>query len=157
MRRRSTFALAAVLGCAGPTDPPVGPLVGRWISATEALRPAGSHQYSLEFGAGGRFTAEVRSYGLYPGQAPADLSAYSRMVGGYRTAGGRLTFAPDTLVEWDRFYGAQTAPTVRTPYPYGGPYDDARYAVTGGVLTLRYLSYPADAPVETARQFRRAD
>ena len=105
----------------------------------------------------GRFTAEVRSYGVYAGQSASDLSAYSRTIGAYQASDGQLTFPPDTLVEWDRFYGAAATPSVRTPYPYTGYYDATRYTVASGVLTLQYLSYPADAPVETTQQFHRVE
>lgn len=52
---------------------------------------------------------------------------------------------------------AASAPFVRSPYPYTGFYDDARFTVADGVLMLRHLSYPADAPVETTQRYRRAE
>jgi hypothetical protein len=92
---------------------------------------------------------------LYPGQRASDLSAYSRTVGTFAVAGDRLSFDPDSLVSWDRFYGAASPETVQSPYPYGGLYDDARFRLAPWVLTLDYTTYPADAPVPTRRTFRR--
>ena len=113
---------------------------------------------SLVFTTSGRYVSETRSYGLYAAQGAQELSAYQRMTGTYRVvADTTLALAPDSLIMWDRFYGATSPATVQTPYPsYSGPSDAIHFAVTGDQLTLRSLTYPADAPVPTTQTFRRA-
>jgi hypothetical protein len=150
-------ASALAVSCGSPTEPPHHELVGRWITAPEDLRPSGWHQYHLRFSANGRFTSEVRSFGLISGQRRDGLSAYSRTEGTFRTEGDQLIFRPERLVWWDAFYGLDSPEHVQEPYPYTGFYDGTRYVVANGRLTLHYLSYPADAPVPTAKTYFRAN
>ena len=86
--------------------------------------------------------------------APLASSA-SRLVGAYRTTGDRLVPVADSLLWWDRFSGPDTTPRVELRPAGGSPYDGARFRLAAGVLTLEYLSYPADAPVRTVQAFRR--
>lgn len=158
MRTLSLVVAAAVLllaGCSSLTAPGADELVGSWTTARESLHPAGSLEHRLDLGRDLRFVAEFRSYGVYPGQGPDQLSAYSRTSGSYRVGGNRLVLRPDTLVTFDSFYG-RAEPTRTTPYPYTGLYDHATFEVSGDQLTLTYLSYPADAPVTTRQRLRRA-
>jgi hypothetical protein len=155
--RAAALVLVVGAACRDTTAPGARPLVGRWATDAEPHLPSGTFQSSLTFRRNGRFAAEVRMYGIYPGQPARELSAYTRTLGAYRVEGERLTFAADSVVTWDRFYGAGSRPQVRTPHPYGVVYDDARYAISGRELTLHYLSYPLDAPEPTTARFRRAD
>jgi hypothetical protein len=157
---RSFFLSAAsalLLGCTAPTDPAYRELVGHWITAPEDLRPSGWHQYHLTFSANGRFTTEVRSFGLISGQRGDGLSAYYRTEGTFVTEGDRLIFQPIRSVWWDAFYGINSPVHVEEPHPHTGFYDGAHYVVASGRLTLRYLSYPADAPVPTTQIYLRAN
>jgi hypothetical protein len=149
-------ALVGTLGCSTLTDVDApAQLVGTWQSPLAALSPAGAMQTTLRFGADGEFVADVRSYGLYPGQTAGELSAYSHVTGTYATAGDALLIEPTELAWWDRFYGPESPEQVVAPYPYGDIYDQATYQVRGEVLTLQYITYPADAPEPTTAIFRR--
>jgi hypothetical protein len=97
----------------------------------------------------------VRSFGLLPGQRPNDLSAYSRTEGLFRVEGDRLHLSPTRLVTWDGFYGLTSPERVERLNPEGSFVDNARFSIRLNRLTLYYLSYPADAPVETTRTFLR--
>lgn len=44
---------------------------------------------------------------------------------------------------------------VIQPYPYGSVFDSTRFEIVGERLTLRYLSYPFDAPVATTLELTR--
>lgn len=148
--------IPAFLACSNSTEPlPADSLLGQWHTEPVQLNPAGSHQYHLTFSARGTFAAEVRTYGLYPKQRPDELSAYVRTSGTFTFADDQLSFKPASTVTWDRFYGADSPSIVQTPSPYQSIYDDARYRVDGGILTLDYITYPADAPVPTRKVFRR--
>jgi len=151
---RQLFRFAVILfvmtGCEDATAPTArGDLVGTWARAPESLAPSGWYQVRMTFTPSGTFTADVRSHGVYPGQPRDELSSYGRTEGTYRTEGDRLIVTPRRLVTWDRFYGSSTPEVVQDPYPYTGYLDDMRYAIRERTLTLRYTSYPADAPVPT--------
>lgn len=156
IRQGTIFAVTAVVltGCESSTSPDASILEGRWATARDALSPAGSHQGFLTF-AGTAFVLEVRSFGVYGGQGANDLSAYSRTEGTFRVEGDRLHFSPTRVVTWDRFFGVDSPERVESPYPWGSLFDDARFTVRFTRLTLRYVIYPADAPVETSRIYRR--
>jgi hypothetical protein len=157
MRARSSLPVllcALLASCSAPVEPVSGGFVGDWATEREALSPAGTHENLLSMGADGRFAAESRMYGAYPGQPADRLSASSRTEGSYRAEDGRLRFEPESLTTFDTFEG-RAMTTVHRPYPYGGVYEGAKYEVDGDRLTLTYLTYPADAPVETRRTFRR--
>jgi hypothetical protein len=149
--------LVLLAACASPTDQGRSPLVGRWATAPEDLSPSGWHQYHMTFAAEGAFALEVRSYGVYAGQPHDELSAYSRTEGSYRVDGERLVFEPQRLVWWDRFYGVASPEHVEDSYPYGSLFNAATYVVRDNQLTLRYVSYPADAPVPTSMVFIRVE
>ncbi len=158
MRARSSLLVlvcAVLASCSALVDPVSGGFVGDWATEREALSPTGSHENLLSLGSDGRFVAESRMYGVYPGQPADQLAASSRTEGSYRAEDGRLHFQPESLTTFDTFEG-RAKTTVHRPYPYGGVYEGAEFEVDGDRLTLTYLTYPADAPVETRRTFRRA-
>jgi len=148
--------LSLLASCKSSTAPEAEILHGHWRTEFEALSPAGSMQYHLILGPGRRFSAEVRSYGLYSTHAAADLSAFARHEGKFRVEGSRIIFQPEILVSWDSFHGV-AHPTVTKPSPYQTLYDEATFAVGPDHLTLHYFSYPADAAVATQQTFRRAE
>ena len=143
----------AGLACSSPLEMPTG-VVGHWVTAPEDLSPRGWHQYHLTFASTGSYRSEVRSYGLYPEQAAADLSAFSREEGRFRVEGDRLVMEADRLVVWDRFDGADSPERVHEPYPYGrAPFDGARFEIGDDRLILVYITYPADGPVPAMKQY----
>jgi len=157
---RFAFAMlaATLLACSDPAAPQPGSLIGHWLTEPQPLLPSGSHQYSLRYGADGRYTSEVRSYGLYAGQAATDLSAYVQLTGTFRAEAGRIAYATERIVRWDHFYGPESAPVVQEPAGAPPrPDDGTQYEIRGDRLTLHYLSYPLDAPVPTTQVYFRAD
>jgi hypothetical protein len=146
---RLAICLFLVMGCEDATATRArSDLVGTWARAPEDLSPNGWYQVRMTFAPSGTFTEDVRSHGVYPGQPRDELSSYVLIEGTYRTEGDRLIVTPRRMVTWDRFYGS-SSPEVREPYPYTDYLDDMRYGIQGEELTLRYTSYPADAPVPT--------
>ena len=152
----SSFAPAVLLLLYGCTTEPSAQLLGTWESAAEGLDPAGWHQTRLTFGPNGMFASDVRSYGVYGGQGDNDLSSYSRIEGDYEVEGNQLIFHSRRLILWDRFHGPNAQEQVEEPYSIT-LFDDAHYTIQGDHLHLQYLSYPADAPIETSREFLRVD
>ena len=154
---RSTLMafVALVLGsCEPTTSPPKSPLAGRWATALEALKPQGSYRTFLTFD-GTVFVSEVRNYGLYAGQQPHDLSAYSRIEGTAIVEGDSLQLLATRLVTWDTFFGPNPPERVDIPTHHGASANRAHFSIEGNRLTLDYFSYPADAPVPTSRTYWR--
>jgi hypothetical protein len=159
----SLAAIAVLAGISGCRESAGGPatvmsateLVGRWIGSRDDLAPDGWHQSTLTFSIDGRFVWESRMNGLYGGQRRDDLSAFTRAEGTYRIDGDHLIFEPQRLVWWDRFYGAASPEHVEEPYPWSGLFDGATYSVRGDHLEMRFVVYPADAPVPQVAEYTR--
>ena len=130
------------------------PLAGRWATASEALNPRGSYQSFLTF-EDTTFVSEVRNYGLYAGQHPNELSAYSRFEGTFLVEGDSLQLSATHLVTWDGFFGPNPAERTELPPSQGPASSRAHFAIDQDRLTLRYYSYPADGPVATSRTYWR--
>jgi hypothetical protein len=154
-RRSLILLLVLTSGCLSGTAPDAQLLHGEWITDVVGLSPSGSMQYHLALRPDGHFSLEIRSYGVYAGQAPAVLSAFSRHEGQFDVDGARLRFRPEKFIGWDSFQGV-AEPTVQSPSPYSRLFDDATFRVRRDRLVLHYLTYPADAPVPTQMRFRRS-
>lgn len=122
----AVFALLA-LGCMSPTETDLTPearqLVGTWQSVRENLNvvgaggvvlQTGSYHITLTFSANGDVGVDSRNYGLYPGQRPNDVSAYTTSTGSFRVAGDSLTIHLTRSVWWDGFFGASSPEHVET-------------------------------------------
>ena len=156
MRLLLAVASLLTLACSDRVTGP-GPqsLSGHWVSQRFHLGPSASYEQHLTFGPFMRFASEARNYGSYPGQGPDEFSGYSRVEGTYGIDGDRLHFHPQRVVEWDLFYGPNSPVEIIQPYPYGTVFDSARFDIAVDRLTLRYLSYPLDAPVATTLELTR--
>jgi hypothetical protein len=97
----------------------------------------------------------VRIFGSYGGQSNNDLSSYSIMSGTYKVEGDQLQINITHTVVWDRFYGANSPETVQTVNIT--VFDQTHFRIVGPMLTLDYVSYPADAPVPTTKSFIRVE
>ncbi|MFL5613552.1 MAG: hypothetical protein ACJ796_07830 [Gemmatimonadaceae bacterium] len=139
-----------VVGCSDTASGPITRLIGVWQSQ-KASSPPGSYQSTLELRPDGGFTKEGRSFGLYPGQHPGDLSAYTRYTGRFELTGDSLRFDNEQSVWWDRFYGANSPEHVESIHSAGS----VAYSLIGSKLIFHYLSYPADAPVPTTEELYR--
>jgi hypothetical protein len=130
-------------------------LAGTWQTQSQGLKPAGSYQTTYTFLSDGSFTFDVSDYGLY-GQAANKLSAYTRNAGSYEIDGDVLALHVASTSWWDSFYGADSPVHFQVVTPQSGPGDPVHFSISGGVLTLNYMSYPADAPVPTTMVLYRA-
>ena len=151
------MVLALLAACSAPAAPSPDSAVGRWRTDPEPLAPRGTAVSELTFTAEGRFASDVRFFAVYEAQGPSELSASSRTVGRYQIENGRLHLQPDSLISFDTI-NREPSVIVTSPYPYDrAPFDGATITVSSDRLTLNYLSYPADAPVPTERQFRHVN
>ncbi|MGH7588696.1 MAG: hypothetical protein ACRELU_08900 [Gemmatimonadota bacterium] len=157
------FLALPLIGCSEPTAPEPAALLGRWLDGPHPSHHSrgtqvfeyGHYEFGLEFLEGGSFVFEARSFGGTPerGTPEDELTSWSRISGTFVVTDDRIRFEPDSLVTWDSFYDP---PLTTVESPYGGTiYDETTWTVIGDVLVLHYLTYPADAPVETTAFFRR--
>ena len=151
----AAFVLAVGTAACGDSsiaapDPAAAVLNGRWELPALAMPPAGRLEYALTFASPDRFTWDIRSFGMYPGQPADELSSYSRLQGTYETNGASLDLTPRRVVTWDRFYGVNSRERREDPSWYADIFDQATFKVEGDELTIDLVTYPADAP-EPAR------
>ena len=155
--RLESFAVGVVFavatGCSQSTEPPGTALVGGWLAPTEALSPTGTLERTLSFADDGTFQSTVNMYGIYPGNTPGKLSAFTATKGTYVVGGDRLTMTATRQITWDSFYGSGSQPTEHTVNQ--SVFDQAHFTLTNNALVLNYLTYPADAPVATTLAFFR--
>jgi hypothetical protein len=144
--------IAGITSCTSSTSPEAS-LIGNW-SVSESLSP-GHYTTQLTFAGDGTFTDAVRIFGSYGGQSNNDLSSYSIMSGTYKVEGDQLQINITHTVVWDRFYGANSPETVQTVNIT--VFDQTHFRIVGPMLTLDYVSYPADAPVPTTKSFIRVE
>lgn len=147
------FAAAGLIvvcaACSDPASVVADELIGSWI-VTEPHQPQGSVQRILSFRSDGEMVFGVYFYGTYT--ASTRLSAYSETKGQFQATGDRLDIAARTITIWDSFYD-DPGPTTTS---YGGSlFDDCTFEIVGDQLTLRYLSYPLDAPEQTMLRLNR--
>lgn len=128
-------------------------LLSSW-EFSENISSGGRYVVRLSFNHDLKFVEKITNYGLYPGDDTQSLSAWSEIDGTYRIEDNKLIFSPKSLTTWDSFY-SNPGPTVIRPYPYGSIFDDCTYRIETSILTLTYLTYPADAPIVTTRSFIR--
>jgi hypothetical protein len=130
-------------------------ITGVWQSDRIPLAPAGYYQTTLTLGLDASVTVDSRNYGVYPGQKADDLSAYTRQTGKFDITTDSLRFEFAKVAWWDRFYGADSPEHVMdAPKPIGG-YSSFGFTLIARQLMLSYLSFPADAPVQTKATFHR--
>ncbi|MDB4914458.1 MAG: hypothetical protein JWM95_2102 [Gemmatimonadetes bacterium] len=155
--RRSTllFLLAAGLtGCRDSVAPSLT-LIGEWAAAPDMSQADGSvYQVTLSLREDQTFVRDWRAYLPASGGVRGAVFAYATTEGTYTVRGDSLFMRAVTNRSWDRdFYGGAVIVTQVNNVDIHG--DGARYEFVGERLTLHYLSYPADAPVETAETFFR--
>ena len=154
--RLSAFllTLVATTGCRDSTAPhDWSPVIGFWTSAS---RNTDGSTYRTELLLGDNLTF-VRTWNSLSPTTPGNagtLLAYVRTEGSYFVRGDSV-FLRSTLVRsWDRdFNGGAVIVTPVTGSPYGEA--GARFEIRNDSLVLHYLSYPADAPVETTEALAR--
>ena len=157
MRVRPLVVLLAFgfAGCRESTAPERGlaaaPILGLWSTAF-ANSDGTSSETSLNVSADLTFTRDWRRYSQGPQRA---LVAYVTTTGTYSVRGDSLFAHASVAQTWDRDFngGFVTITLVRG----GGPYGEAgaRFEIRNDSLSLHYLSYPADAPVETVETLSR--
>ena len=143
-------------GCSQTISPSVASLVGSWADTPQLNRDLSVYRVLLDLRADGSYATEWRMY--EPKRDADSLRAYSIAEGHFTIRHDSIFLRPAVIREWDRdFYGG----TVRVSkvdsalLPPGRADNGAHFEVSAETLRLHYLSYPADAPVETETTYSR--
>ena len=152
MRHTAIIVIGLAAGLMGCSDPLASgaDLDGKWSSGRMSAQPRGSWEVVLAFSPDGRFSQTISHYGTYAGTSLNTLAAQTIVAGTYTVVGDRLEMSPDTYTWLDTFY---EDPGPHSSEPPATLYDDCTYGFVGSALTLRYTSYPADAPIATTAAF----
>lgn len=148
--RRLLFLLAfGFAGCHEPTAPDVSLLVGAWTTSPSVSRFDGSTSaLTLSFRSDGTYQRTWRMQ-----DASGAPRSYAATEGTFAVRGDSIFMRATLARAWDRDFngGAVTTTLIEAPSVDGG----ARFELQGQNLTLHFLSYPADAAVETTEVFAR--
>ena len=153
---RITAGLAAIAAAAAWGDGGAGlagatggrrALVGSWQARDEPISPSGTWRRTLVVQRDMRVVSRGVTYGLYPGDGPATVSASYTLYGSLGATDRKYVVHPDSVVTEDHFGGSLQRVVQRDLAWW--PQDSVEYTVRGERLELSYYTYPADAPVLT--------
>jgi hypothetical protein len=92
MRRAMSVACLAfvvIAAACSESTAPSSPLEGGWMAPRENLQPQGTMSISLAF-SGSNFRYRANMYGIYAGNSPGMVSAYTDISGTYQIDGDKL-------------------------------------------------------------------
>lgn len=149
------FTLAS---CRESTSPDLGSLVGEWADTPHVNQDGTTYQQFLTLRADRSYVMDFRTSSA--GRAGLDeLVAYSRAEGSFSVRNDSLFEHAIFIRTWDRSVngGKETVTQVgdRRLQPGQPDTSGAHYEVSAGTLRLNYLSFPADAAVETEMTYFR--
>ena len=113
----------------------------------------GHYLYELSFKNDGTFTERSSSYGTYEEQDENELSGWFVRTGNFETHKNNLYCTFNKVVSWDSFYGGEPETTGAT----GTVFENCTYTIQNNTLELNYITYPADVPEVTVREYHRAE
>lgn len=118
-------------------------------------RDGSTYQVVLTLSADHSFVRDWRMYQATSVSSMGVLVAYSTSEGKYAIRNDSIFMGTVVNRDWARdFYGGKV---IVTPVTTTGQYADhgARYEVSSETLVLHFLTYPADAPIETMASYSR--
>lgn len=126
-------------------------LIGTWADTENALS-GGYYVNELIFD-NSSFTEKSNSYGIYNEQDNNELSGWFVRTGNYELYKNKITFNAKEVVSWDSFTGGEPITTNESKVIF----ENCTYTINNNILELNYITYPADAPVNTIRQYKKRD
>jgi len=127
-------------------------LFGIW---TDTLKSgsSGTTINVLTFNPNGTFVSSTNSYGVYSGQKSNNLSGYFEYYGNYVLSIKNIYFKSQQSISWDSFTGGNPVKTLKDEVIF----ESCTYKISNDTLNISYISYPADAPIATNRQYKRTE
>jgi hypothetical protein len=126
-------------------------LSGTWRDSVVAL-PRGYYINELKVMNNSTFTSKGSSYGIYNGQSANDLTGWFEYSGTFTLNSNNINFTSHKFTSWDSFYvGSQPQTKIQDQIIF----ENCTFKIEGEILEINYTTYPADAPVNTMRQYKR--
>lgn len=125
-------------------------LIGTWVDTANAL-PNVYYINELIFDNNNSFTDKSSAYGIYSGQANNELSGWFVRTGNYELDKNKIGFLAEKVVSWDSFFGGDPVTTIETYVIF----ENCTFTINNNILELNYITYPADAPENTIRQYKK--
>ncbi|TLX72410.1 hypothetical protein E9993_17910 [Labilibacter sediminis] len=123
-------------------------LIGTWVDTVNAL-PNGYYINELIFDSNTSFSEKSSAYGIYNGQDYNELSGWFVRTGNYGLVENKIEFTAKKVVSWDSFFGGDPVTTNETRVIF----ENSTFSINNDILELNYITYPADAPENTKRQY----
>jgi len=124
-----------------------------WIDTVFVSQDDSYYVDQLTFNDDETFTAKFSSYGIYPDQSKNELSGWFVYTGNYTVSDDSLYFIANQVTSWDLFFN-EDPETVHEPQVI---FENCNFELHDGLLRLSYITYPADAPEITVRQYQSLD
>ena len=144
-----------ILSCSEPIAPDVAALVGEWAEAPYVNRDGSTYQQLLSLRPDHSYVAAFRTYQATSAGNMGLLMSYTLSEGTFIVRDDSLFRTPTVIRNWDRNFNS--GEVIVTPVTPSGPNGSGgeRYELSAGSLILHYLTYPADAAVETMTLYSR--
>lgn len=133
-------------------------LIGTW-QLTESIasgRTAADFRYftmesTFRFERDAKYSYTVDFYG-FEDENPNEIIGSSERIGTFEVQGDRIFFKDIETTSWEKGFNPTPQTTTLNGQAYGN-----RFEIAENVLTLFYISYPADAPVPTQMSYKRVE
>lgn len=133
-------------------------LIGNW-QRSESI-PSGRSEadfryFTIEstfkFRTGSKYTNTINFYG-FEDENPSEIIGSSERIGIFEIKGDSIFFKDIEMTSWEKGFNPIPQTTTLNGQAYGN-----RFEIEENVLTLYYISYPADAPIQTQMSYKRAE
>ncbi|SEC74547.1 hypothetical protein SAMN05192540_3974 [Maribacter dokdonensis] len=106
---------------------------------------------NLRFETNGKYSHTGYNYG-FDDENPNEIVGSTEIIGNFDIKGDSIFFRNKEITSWDKVF----RPITQTTFVEGQEYGN-RFEIEDDVLTLYYISYPADAPIPTQISYKRGE
>jgi hypothetical protein len=142
-----TMSVLIFSSCERKTDET---LTGKWAYTTES-KPRGYVINEITFNNDLSFIKRITWYGIYEGQDLDELSGWTEITGNFEVNENNLIITANKSVSYDSFFSTDPVTTIKTEILY----TNCTFDIDEKTLELRYLTFPADAPVQTKCLYKK--
>ncbi len=106
-------------------------------------------EWIYEFNSNATYSHLVNFYG-FDDENPDEIIGQSETLGTYEIKRDSVFLKGKAMTSWEKGFNPEPTTTKLSGEAYG-----SRFEITDDTLSLFYLSYPADAPVQTQMDYKR--